>query len=153
MIKKLLFILIGFTLQAQISTKPLPSLAIPQSVTPNNFVFVDGNNAGLWGTASTTSINWPTSQITNFTNDVRSSISLTTTGAGAATYIGGVLNVPTPLASFAKSFTNNVSRTLNSNFTISSTRDYNVCHFFIYLKVILISVFGLPFNKHPDLSL
>jgi len=128
MIKKLLFILIGFSLQAQTSTKPLPSLAIPQSVSPNNFVFVDGNNGGLWGTALPGSIAWLPSNITGFDTAARNAITLTTTGSGAASYSGGVINIPTPLASFAKGFSNNVSRSLNSNFTISTTRDCNVSY-------------------------
>lgn len=57
----------------------------------------------------------------------RNAISLTTTGSsGNATYNSstGVLNVPNYSAT--KSFNNNVSRTLNSNFTISATRDASV---------------------------
>ena len=53
----------------------------------------------------------------------RSAISLTTTGSGAATYNSGtgVLSVPTP-ATASRSFST-PSRTLNTCFQISSTRD------------------------------
>lgn len=56
-------------------------------------------------------------------------MSLATTGTGPATYNSstGVLNVPnytyTPVA---RVYNNNVSRTLNSNYTISTTRDSRV---------------------------
>lgn len=54
----------------------------------------------------------------------RSAISLTTTGtSGAATYNSstGVINIPNYDTPVAPTITNNVSRSLNSNYTISST--------------------------------
>lgn len=51
-------------------------------------------------------------------------ITLTTTGTGAATYNSGTgaLNIPTPAASVARSQTS-ASRTLNTSFQVSATRD------------------------------
>lgn len=80
-------------------------------------------------------INFPsiptnTNQLTNGANFInqsgaRTAISLTTVGSsGNATYDNttGVLNIPNYTQS-SKTFNNNVSRNLNSNFTISTTRD------------------------------
>lgn len=59
----------------------------------------------------------------------RSAISLTTTGSGAATYNAttGVLNVPTPAATAARSFASPV-RSLNTAFQISASRDAQVVY-------------------------
>lgn len=58
----------------------------------------------------------------------RTAISLTTAGtSGNSTYDNstGILNIPN-YSGTNRSFNNNVSRTLNSNYTISTTRDSNV---------------------------
>lgn len=76
-----------------------------------------------------------TNQLTNgsgFINQAgaRTAISLTTIGnSGNATYDNstGILNIPN-YSTTSKSFNNNVSRTLNSNYTISTTRDAMVTY-------------------------
>lgn len=92
--------------------------AYPLSGNPSNFL--TGITSGQVTTAlGLTPIN---------TAGARTAISLTTTGSsGNSTYDNstGVLNIPNYNAP-SRTFNNNVSRTLNSNYTISSTKDANV---------------------------
>ncbi len=63
-----------------------------------------------------------------FTNArARSAITLTTTGAGAATYVSGALNIPTPVGAITPTYNYSVTRPVNStSFTPSSTQPYRV---------------------------
>lgn len=96
-----------------------------------------GNPAGfltaITGTQVTTALGFTPYSSTNpsgFVNQsgARSSISLTTTGSGAATYnsTSGVLNIPTYTATARTQ--SSASRSLNSAFQVSATRDAMVSY-------------------------
>lgn len=89
-----------------------------------------GYLTAITGTQVTTALGFTPYNATNpsaYVNQAgaRSSISLTTTGVGAATYSSstGVLNVPTQTRTFA-----NPTRTLNTAFQISTTQDAMVSY-------------------------
>lgn len=71
----------------------------------------------------------------------RAGISLTTTGTGAASYSNatGVLNIPTPASPTAPTQNDNVARTLNSNYTISTTQRTR-CYYSINIQWALASL-------------
>lgn len=63
----------------------------------------------------------------NTFNNKQNTISLTTTGtSGVATLVGNTLNIPNYDVYVAPTINNNVSRSLNSNFTISTTKQARV---------------------------
>lgn len=88
-----LFLMTMFSF-GQVSDRPVTVLATPDTTTPTNAVWVNANNGNKWHVATL-----PTMFGTSaFTNASRASVSITTSGTGAASYNSstGVFNVPTP---------------------------------------------------------
>lgn len=111
---------------AMINTK------INGKVSNSNTISINGNSQTLGSNPSYTLNTGNISESGNlyFTQArARTSISLTTTGTGAASYNNstGVLNIPTNTG-VSISINNAVARSLNSNYTISATRSANVTY-------------------------
>lgn len=103
---------------------------------------ITGTDVNVSGSPITSSgnitLNIPTASATNrgvlsttdwsIFNNKQGALTLTTTGtSGAATFSSNTLNIPVYVAA-APTYNNNVSRSLNSNFTISSTQRTRVTY-------------------------